>query len=352
MHRCLELASLASGYTAPNPLVGAVLVHEGRIIGEGYHKLYGEPHAEVNCIQCVQPEDVHLISDSTLYVSLEPCAHFGKTPPCTDLILLNNIKHVIVGCSDPFKDVNGKGIDKLKANGVRVELGILESECRQLNKRFFTYHTEHRPYIILKWAQSANRKIANSDYSRVKISNDFTNRLVHKWRSEEMAILIGTNTAYYDDPELTTRLWPGKHPIRLVLDMDLKLPPHLKLFNSNSPLIIFNRHQHSLPLENMTITDVRNINVGYYQITEDVSIVHQIVNAIYHMQINSVLVEGGAKLLQSFIDEHVWDESRIITNNELSITNGLAAPEIDSFKKTSNEVILTDSIHYYYSSIQ
>ena len=281
---------------------------------------------------------------------MEPCAHFGKTPPCTDLILANNIKHVIVGCRDPFKHVNGKGIDKLKSNGVKVEVGMLESECKKLNKRFFTFQTQHRPYITLKWAQSVDGKIANSDYSRVKISNDFTNRLVHKWRSEEMAILIGTNTALYDNPELTTRLWPGKNPIPLVVDMDLRLPSSLKLFNSDSPVIIFNKHQHTLPFENMTITDVQHIKVGYYQITEDVSIVHQIINAIYHMQINSVLVEGGAMLLQSFIDEEVWDEARIITNNQLSIPGGLPAPRINLFKKTSNETMLSDSI-YYYSSI-
>jgi diaminohydroxyphosphoribosylaminopyrimidine deaminase / 5-amino-6-(5-phosphoribosylamino)uracil reductase len=349
MHRCLELAALAAEYTAPNPMVGAVLVYNDRIIGEGYHKIYGEAHAEVNCIQSVKAEDVHLIPNSTLYVSLEPCAHFGKTPPCTDLILANNIKHVIVGCRDPFKDVNGKGIDKLKTNGVNVEVGIMEAECKQLNKRFFTFHTQHRPYITLKWAQSADSKIANSDYSRVKISNHFTNRLVHKWRSEEMSILIGTNTAKYDNPELTTRLWPGKNPVRLVVDMELKLPLHLKLFNSDASVIIFNKHQHTLPLENMSSTDVRNIKVGHYQVTENVSIVHQIINALYHMNINSVLVEGGGMLLQSFIDEDVWDEARVIINNELSIPGGLQAPRLNSFKKSSNETMLSDSIHYYSS---
>lgn len=351
MHRCIELASLAAGYTAPNPMVGAVLVYNDRIVGEGYHKIYGEPHAEVNCIHSVKREDIHLIPDSTLYVSLEPCAHFGKTPPCTDLILSSKIKQVIIGCRDPFKDVNGKGIEKLKANGVKVEVGVMEKECNQLNKRFFTYHTQHRPYITLKWAQSLNGNIANNDYSRVKISNEFTNRLVHKWRSEEMGILIGTNTALHDNPELTTRLWPGKNPVRLIVDMDLKLPKDLKLFSSDAPVIVFNKHQHTLPLENMTITDVRNFKIGYYQVTEDVSIVHQIVNALYHMQINSVLVEGGAMLLQSFIDEGLWDECRVITNNELTIPSGLPAPKLGSYKKSCSESVLSDTIHYYYSSI-
>lgn len=340
---------MASGYTAPNPLVGSVLVHKEKIIGEGYHKAYGEPHAEVNCIRSVKEEHKHLIPESTLYVSLEPCGHYGKTPPCTDLILANDIKHVIVGSRDPFKEVNGKGIDILKSKGVRVEAGVMEKECKALNKRFFTFHTSHRPYITLKWAQSSDGKIANGDYSPVKISNELTNRIVHKWRSEEMSILVGTNTARYDNPELTTRLWPGQNPIRLVLDTDLKLPSDLKLFNSGGPVIIFNKHKHTLPLENLTITDLKTFKTAFYQITEDVSMVHQIVNALYHMQINSVLVEGGAMLLQSFIDEEVWDEARVITNNELTIPNGLPAPKLTSFENSFSETILTDTIHYYSS---
>ena len=250
MHRCLELAGHGSGYVSPNPMVGAVLVHSGRIIGEGYHQRYGQAHAEVNCIDSVSETDRRLIGESTLYVSLEPCAHFGKTPPCTDLIIKHKIPKCVVGCRDPFKEVDGKGIEKLRAAGVHVEVGVLEKECKELNKRFFTFHTEHRPYIILKWAQTGDGFIAgplNPSASwrrtfedsgetkviqeRLLISNEYSNRLVHKWRSEEASILVGTNTALLDDPELTTRLWTGPSPVRIVLDMNLRLPSSLKMFN-------------------------------------------------------------------------------------------------------------------------
>jgi diaminohydroxyphosphoribosylaminopyrimidine deaminase/5-amino-6-(5-phosphoribosylamino)uracil reductase len=285
MHRCLELAKNASGYVAPNPMVGALLVNEGKIIGEGFHQQYGGPHAEVNCINSVREADKDKISTSILYVSLEPCSHFGKTPPCTDMIIANKIPEVVIGCRDPFKGVDGKGIEKLKTAGVKVEYGILENECQQLNKRFFTFHKKHRPYIILKWAETADGKMAPFDSpeggephaqpslnegsdlkkeistsgdsalmvptnhrdrkgARLYISNDQTNRLVHKWRSEEASILVGTNTALLDDPELTTRNWVGPSPVRLVVDMELKLPPTLKLFNKKQRTVIFNTLKH------------------------------------------------------------------------------------------------------------
>lgn len=210
MQRCLDLASKGLGSVSPNPMVGAVLVYENRIIGEGYHEQFGQAHAEVNCINSVQESDTHLIPQSTLYVSLEPCSHFGKTPPCSNLIIDCKIPKVVIACRDTFEQVNGKGIDQLKAAGIHVQVGILEKEAIQLNKRFFTFHSKKRPYVILKWAQSSNHKIANADFSRVLISNSFTNRLVHKWRSEEDAIMVGPNTALHDNPGLTTRNWPGK----------------------------------------------------------------------------------------------------------------------------------------------
>ena len=347
MSRCLHLAIQGAGYTAPNPLVGSVLVYNNRIIGEGYHQLYGEAHAEVNCINSVKEEDTSLIKDSTLFVSLEPCSHFGKTPPCTDLILRNKIKNVVIGCRDPFPEVNGKGIEILKDNGVDIKLNVLEEDCKLINKRFFTYHLQHRPYIILKWAQMSNSTIAGEHYKREKISNQYTDRIVHQWRAEEMSILVGTNTALYDDPELTTRLSPGKKPIRLVLDMDLRLPPHLKLFNTNGPVIIFNRYKHTLPLERISITDLNQFGVVYYQITEDVSIVHQVINALYQMSINSVIIEGGAQLLQSFIDENLWDEARIITNNQQALPNGIPAPLLSSANFINKAEIYSDTINYY-----
>lgn len=246
MHRCLQLARLGAGAVAPNPMVGAVLVHEGRIIGEGYHRQYGCPHAEVDCLQSVLEGDKHLIPQSILYVSLEPCAHFGKTPPCADLIIGHKIPHVVVGCRDPFPAVNGKGIEKLQAAGTHVEAGVLEAACRKLNERFFTFHQQHRPYVVLKWAQTADGKMAKDGPERLLISNAMTNRLVHRWRSEEMAILVGTNTAWADNPSLTTRLWPGPNPVRLVVDLHLRLPKNLHLFDASAPTLVFNLLQHTV----------------------------------------------------------------------------------------------------------
>ena len=336
MHRCIELAKPGAGYVAPNPMVGAVLVHDGEIIAEGYHQHYGGPHAEVNCINSVREQDKDKISSSVLYVSLEPCSHFGKTPPCVDLIMANHISEVVIGCRDPFKEVDGKGIEKLKAAGVKVIVGILEKECQQLNKRFFIFHTKHRPYIILKWAETADGKITGDGTNRLLISNEQTNRLVHKWRSEEASILVGTNTALLDDPELTTRNWIGPSPIRLVVDMDLKLPSSLKIFNGKQRTIIFN-----------TVKYEEQDHLIYYQVTEDVNLVHQIVNALYQLKIQSVLVEGGARLLQAFIDEEMWDETRIIKNEELIINNGLSAPELNAGLLDGESMILKDSIKIY-----
>lgn len=335
MHRCFELALKGAGHVAPNPMVGAVLVHDGRIIGEGFHEKYGEAHAEVNCINSVKEEDKHLISQGKLYVSLEPCAHFGKTPPCSDLIIEKKIPEVVIGCRDPFKLVNGKGIEKLQAAGVKVVAGVLEEEAKNLNKRFLCFHTNHRPYIVLKWAQTADGKIANDDFSRIYISNEFSNRLVHKWRSEEAAILVGTNTARFDDPALTNRHWTGANPTRVVIDMHLQLPTHLKLFDGTVPTIIFNSIRHE-----------ERPNLRYYQVTEDVSIVHQVVNALYQLRIQSVLVEGGARLLQSFIDESVWDEIRMIRGHQ-SAGDGIPAPIIHNASWRQRETLDTDIIEYF-----
>lgn len=347
MHRCLDLARLGAGSVAPNPMVGAVLVYNDRIIGEGFHQKYGRAHAEPNCIDSVKEEDRNLVRKSTLYVSLEPCAHFGKTPPCADLIIEKKISKVIIGCRDPFIQVNGKGIEKLKAAGIEIELGVLEEEAKELNKRFFTFHTQHRPYVILKWAQTLDSRIANEDYSRVLISNEYTNRTIHKWRGEEMAIAVGTNTALFDDPELTTRLSPGQNPIRIVIDMNLRLPKSLKLFNTKTPTIIFNTSHHNLPLKKISISELNDIGVGYYQLTEDASLVHQMMNALYRMDIQSVLIEGGNYLLQSFIDEGIWDEARVVTNEILSIGSGLPAPVLKNGSLQSSEQIFSDVVRTY-----
>lgn len=350
MQRCLQLAQLASGDVTPNPMVGAVLVYDEHIIGEGYHKEYGKAHAEVNCIASVKENQQHLISQSTLYVSLEPCAHFGKTPPCADLIIEKKIRKVVVGCRDPFPEVDGKGIEKLRAAGVEVEVGVLEDQCKTLNKRFFTFHTDHRPYITLKWAQTANGKIAHllhEKASRLMISNEYTARLVHKWRSEEIAIAVGTNTALFDDPQLSTRHWPGRNPIRVVVDMNLRLPSSLQLFTGEIPTVAFNKHQHTLPLGKISIAQLKEMGVAYYQVTEDTSLVHQIINGLYNLGIQSLLVEGGTRLLQSFIDEGIWDEARTITNEQLAIDNGLPAPTLTGAQLTRSETIFSDTIRTY-----
>jgi len=335
MQRCLELAKLGAGNVAPNPMVGAVLVYEERIIGEGYHKKYGEAHAEVNCINSVNQADIHLIEKSTLYVSLEPCAHYGKTPPCSELIIVKKIPKVVVGCRDSYEEVAGKGIENLKAAGVNVTVGLLEKECLELNKRFFTFHEQQRFYIILKWAQSNNHKIANTDHSRVLISNEETNRLSHKWRSEEAAILIGTNTALHDNPSLTTRHWPGNNPVRLVIDIGLKLPSSLVVFDHEAKTIVFNE-----------IKQEQNENITFYKLNSD-NIVSQIVKALYESKIQSVIIEGGAKTLQSFIDNNLWDEARVITNSKFEIDNGISAPDLKGEHLSFEEKIQNDIIKYY-----
>lgn len=317
-------------------MVGAVLVYNNRIIGEGYHMQYGQAHAEVNCINDVADADKELIPKSTLYVSLEPCAHFGKTPPCTDLIIAKKIPIVIIGCRDPFKEVNGKGVEKLLAAGIEVILPVLEQACKVLNKRFFTFHNQHRPYIILKWAQTGNGIIGNKDHSRLLISNEFSNRLVHKWRSEEAAILAGTNTALFDNPSLTTRLWKGNNPVRLIVDMDLRLPSSLQLFDGSVRTIVFNSLKHE-----------EDNNLLYYQLTKEVSIVHQVCNALYQLHIQSVLVEGGAQLLQSFINENMYDEAIVITNTDLQTVNGIPAPLSSNMQLQDTIQLQSDTIRFY-----
>jgi diaminohydroxyphosphoribosylaminopyrimidine deaminase / 5-amino-6-(5-phosphoribosylamino)uracil reductase len=335
MHRCLELAKEGAGYVAPNPMVGAVLVYENRIIGEGFHRVYGKEHAEVNCIHSVKKEDRALIPRSTMYVSLEPCAHHGKTPPCADMIIKEKIPAVVIGCRDPFKKVDGKGIEKLQAAGVQVTTGILEQESLTLNKRFISFHTMHRPYIILKWAQTANGKITERNVSRLLISNEYTNRLVHKWRSEEAAILVGTNTALTDDPQLTNRLWKGPTPIRMVVDKELRLPSTLRLFDKQVMTIVFNTVKHE-----------EQENLLFYKIDRDVNLVNQLILALYQLNIQSVLIEGGARLLQSFIDEEAWDEARIITNSELLVKNGLPAPVLSYGDLQQQQQLFTDTIDF------
>lgn len=336
MQRCLELAVLGAGHVAPNPLVGSVLVHNGRIIGEGYHRKYGGPHAEVNCINSVAAEDQHLISESVIYVSLEPCAHHGKTPPCADLIIRHKIQKVVVGCRDPFPEVDGKGIEKLRAAGIDVIVGVCEEAAMALNKRFFTYHTAWRPYVTLKWAQTADGYIAGIPGERLLISHALTNRFVHKWRSEEAAILVGTNTAMQDDPQLNTRYWQGPDPVRLVVDLDLRLPSKLKLFNGDTRTIVFNAMKHG-----------EEEGVFFYEVERRKELIPQLLQALFKLRLNSVLVEGGAVLLQSFIDAGLWDEAKVITNTALTAATGLPAPQLAQAEMVHTEQIQTDIIQVF-----
>jgi diaminohydroxyphosphoribosylaminopyrimidine deaminase/5-amino-6-(5-phosphoribosylamino)uracil reductase len=336
MHRCLQLAKLGAGQVAPNPMVGAMLVYQDCIIGEGYHEHYGQAHAEVNCINSVSEANLLLIEKSTLYVSLEPCAHYGKTPPCADLIIQKKIAQVVIGCRDSYEEVNGRGIEKLLKAGVVVIAGILEKEALDLNKRFFTFHTKKRPYIILKWAQSQDDKIAKEDFSAVKISHDITNRLVHKWRSEEAAILVATNTALYDNPSLTNRLWQGNNPTRLVIDRQLKLPGSLHLFDRSVKTIVFNQ-----------LKDEERNGLLFYKLSDEEKLLPGLLNALYQLKIQSVLVEGGAKLLQSFIDADCWDEARVITNEEMMIGNGIQSPQLKNNYLIEADKIGQDIASYY-----
>lgn len=336
MRRCLELAGQGIGNTAPNPMVGAVLVHAGRIIGEGYHKAHGQYHAEVECLNSVVHENIPLIKQSTLYVSLEPCSHFGKTPPCADIIIKNRIPVVVIGCADSFEKVNGSGIEKLRAAGIRVEVNILLRECRNLNKRFFTFHEKKRPYIILKWAQSKDGKIGGEGGKTVKITNPFTDCIVHKWRSEESAVLAGTRTVLNDDPSLTVRNWAGKNPVRIIIDSDLKIPRNAKVFDDEAKTIILNREKNEKIGSNIFCKTGGESNIAEYA-----------VSCIAKYQINSILIEGGSITLQSFIDAGLWDEARVLTNNKLVIKAGVISPALRGEELISREDIFSDSISIY-----
>ena len=335
MSRCLQLAKSGAGNVAPNPMVGSVLVYKDKIIGEGYHQQYGEAHAEVNCIADVSRENIPFIEKSTLYVSLEPCSHFGKTPPCTDLIIKNKIKKVVIGCKDVYKEVAGNGIEKLQNAGVEVITGILENESISLNKRFFTFHQKFRPFIILKWAQSSNIKVGSNNSPRILISNEYSNRLVHKWRSEEAGILVGTNTIIQDNPSLTTRLWPGKNPVRIIIDKDMKLSQSAKIFNHEAKTIIYNLVRNS-----------NEENVNYIKIEQE-DFLEGLLQSLFELNILSILIEGGAKTLESFIERGLWDEARVITNEDLIIENGINAPEMKDFNLQNQERYSGDGICYY-----
>lgn len=314
--RCIQLARNGLCNAAPNPMVGAVIVYKDRIIGEGYHIRCGEGHAEVNAIRSVKDEA--LLKESTIYVSLEPCSHYGKTPPCADLIISKGIPRVVIGCVDPFSLVAGRGIRKLQDAGIQVTVGVLEKECQELIRRFITFNTRKRPYITLKWAQSSDGfiDILREGGSPVVLSTPLTSMYVHKQRAEHKAILVGRKTALLDNPSLTTRHWYGKNPLRLVIDKELTLPSSLKLFDGSVPTCVFtNREKES--------TDA----IRYIRLDFNRSIIPQIADYLYEQKIQSLLVEGGSQLLQSFIDSGYWDEI-YVEHSRTSLQQGVKAPLI------------------------
>lgn len=300
MDRCLELAANGLGTTYPNPLVGSVIVHKGKIIGEGWHRKAGEPHAEILAMRSVG--DQSLLKHATLYVNLEPCSHFGKTPPCADSIISAGIPEVVIGTLDPNPEVAGNGVRKLEASGIKVSSGILSAKCDELNKRFFSFHKRKRPYVILKWAESADGFLAplkKEDTSPVWISNAYSRQLVHKWRSEEQAILIGSQTALADNPSLTTRDWAGQNPVRILIDNRSSVPRESQIFDNQAKTIV-----------------VSGINSA-----------DEIVSALYKEGISSVIVEGGRITLQGFLDSGIWDEARVFTGGS-ELVEGIRAPQL------------------------
>lgn len=316
IHRCLQLARLAGGNTAPNPLVGAVLVCDDKIIGEGFHRVFGQAHAEVNALADARARgNEALIPKATLYVNLEPCSHHGKTPPCADRIISEGIRKVVIANRDPFPEVSGSGIKKLREAGIEVIEDICREEGRNLNRRFFTFHEKKRPYIVLKFAQSADGFLAPENITKEnrKISGPITDRLVHKWRSEESSILVGARTAEIDDPELTVRLVTGKNPIRIVIDPQNRLPKELKLFNQQVETLVFTR------TESKREGTVEWISVG------EKEMIPAILENLYQRKIISILVEGGAYTLQQFLNAGLWDECRVITGKK-TFGSGLKAP--------------------------
>ena len=342
MQRCIELAQLGLGSVSPNPMVGAVIVHNGQIIGEGYHQQYGQAHAEVNAVNQVLnsfENAAELLAHATIYVSLEPCAHYGKTPPCADLIIKHRIPQVVIGCRDPFEQVNGKGVEKLQAAGIQVIVGVLEEECKLLNKRFFTRVQKHRPYIILKWAQTADGFFAPADNSQYWITGPKAHKIVHKWRSEEDAVLIGKNTARIDNPQLNVRYWEGRSPKRVVIDRKLELSDQLHIFDQQVETLIFNEIK----------TDIVG-SVKYIALEDFERYVPQyILYQLYLQDIQSVIIEGGAHTLNTFIAAGLWDEARIFTGRSL-LKKGIQAPVISGLP-ACEYLLGTDQLQILYNEL-
>jgi diaminohydroxyphosphoribosylaminopyrimidine deaminase / 5-amino-6-(5-phosphoribosylamino)uracil reductase len=339
IQRCLYLAKNGLGYTYPNPMVGCVIVHNNKIIGEGWHNKAGEPHAEVNAISAVA--DKTLLKEATLYVNLEPCAHYGKTPPCADLIVKYGIPRVVIGALDTNNLVSGKGVSHLKKNACDVTVGVLEKACLDLNKRFYTYHNKKRPYIILKWAASSDGFIAPENVTQQKrapifLTNTYALQLVHQWRAEEQAILVGTQTAVTDNPKLDVRHVKGANPIRVVLDSTLRIPKDSYLFDESVMTIVFTDIKTKAPES--------RANLKYVPVDFSRSLPQQVCEVLFKKDIQSLIIEGGAMTLQSFIDNNLWDEARLFKSRVL-LNKGVKAPIIEG-KETTNQKIHDNTLIY------
>ncbi|MFH6961742.1 bifunctional diaminohydroxyphosphoribosylaminopyrimidine deaminase/5-amino-6-(5-phosphoribosylamino)uracil reductase RibD [Flavobacterium plurextorum] len=337
IRRCIELAKNGFGTTYPNPMVGSVIVYNDKIIGEGWHKKAGEPHAEVNAVRSVK--DKSLLKKATIYVSLEPCSHFGKTPPCCDLIIENKIPNVVVGTVDPNEKVAGNGIRKLLEAGANVTVGVLEDECNELNKRFFTFHQKKRPYIILKWAESldgylAPEKEINQERKPVWITNIYSRQLVHKWRSEEQAILVGTQTVIDDNPKLNIRDWSGNNPVRAILDQNNRISKDSFIFDDSVKTIVLTKSENNISTENTL----------FEKIEFDNNSIENILSVLHQHQIQSIIIEGGKQTLQSFIDKNIWDEARIFIGKN-TFEKGTKAPELKK-KNEAKTHIQNDELIY------
>jgi diaminohydroxyphosphoribosylaminopyrimidine deaminase / 5-amino-6-(5-phosphoribosylamino)uracil reductase len=332
MQRAIELAQLGIGMVSPNPRVGCVIVHDNKIIGEGWHQKFGEAHAEVNAIHSV--DNPSLLKESAVYVNLEPCSHFGKTPPCVDLLIKHQVKKVIIGNADTNPLVAGHGIQKLKSSEVDVTVGVLEKECRELNKRFFTFIEKRRPYIILKWAQTADRFIAQKNFESRWISNEFSRQLAHRWRSEEDSVLVGTRTAFHDNPSLTVRDWSGRNPVRIVIDRFLRLNDHLHLFDGHERTICYNLLKHE-----------DHVNLLLARIDEE-NFVDDLILDLFKRNIQSVVVEGGAQTLQLFLEGKHWDEARVFTSSR-TFGEGIPAPLVQG-KFIIQQGVATDRLEYFF----
>lgn len=330
MQRAFELAALGKGSASPNPLVGSVVVHNGKIIGEGWHRRFGEAHAEVNAIHDV--EDKTLLPQSTVYVNLEPCSHFGKTPPCADMLIKHRVQKVVVANLDSNPQVAGEGIKRLRASGTEVITGILEAEGRELNKRFFTFIENQRPYIILKWAQTADGFVARENYESKWISNEYARQLTHRWRAEEDAVLVGTRTAMHDDPKLNVRDWTGRDPVRVVIDRFLRLSSKLKIFDRSQSTICYNLLRHE---EHSNLLLVR---------LDENDFVMNLVKDLYKQKIQSVLIEGGPQTLSLFIAAELWDEARIFTSGKF-FDKGIRSPKLEG-KVIREEKIMNDTLKW------